>query len=147
MVRSKGAVAIPDQSDLYYTPSMQKKTPLSVRTDFQNNTSPLPRIASSLYSPAKTPKAATPKKSTNVGFKSFNPARAYRFARDSILPSYYSSSNSPTKKESSPTEISRPMEISAPTNVNPQFAHLIKPDNAHHPAQRIPEAPLPGGWV
>lgn len=30
-----------------------------------------------------------------------------------------------------------PLNISAPMNVNPQFAHLLqKPDVAHHPSQR-----------
>ncbi|KAF2461385.1 hypothetical protein BDY21DRAFT_360514 [Lineolata rhizophorae] len=34
----------------------------------------------------------------------------------------------------------RTMEISAPTNVNPQFAHLVRqPDPAHHPSARKPE--------
>lgn len=31
-------------------------------------------------------------------------------------------------------------EISYPLNVNPQFAHLVKPNLAHHPSVRRPEA-------
>jgi len=31
------------------------------------------------------------------------------------------------------------MEISSPLNVNPQFAHLVKPDLAHHPSARKPD--------
>lgn len=30
-------------------------------------------------------------------------------------------------------------EISYPLNVNPQFAHLVKPNLAHHPSVRRPE--------
>jgi hypothetical protein len=29
-----------------------------------------------------------------------------------------------------------PINISAPLNVNPNFAHLVKPNLAHHPSQR-----------
>jgi hypothetical protein len=28
------------------------------------------------------------------------------------------------------------VNISAPLNVNPNFAHLVKPNLAHHPSQR-----------
>ena len=31
------------------------------------------------------------------------------------------------------------MNISAPLNVNPQFAHLIKPELSHHPSNRRPD--------
>jgi hypothetical protein len=31
------------------------------------------------------------------------------------------------------------MNISAPLNINPQFAHLIKPELAHHPSKRQPD--------
>jgi hypothetical protein len=37
-------------------------------------------------------------------------------------------------------EAQRMPEISYPLNVNPQFAHLVKPNLAHHPSQRRPEA-------
>jgi len=30
-------------------------------------------------------------------------------------------------------------EISYPLNVNPQFAHLVKPNLAHHPSVRRPD--------
>jgi hypothetical protein len=37
-------------------------------------------------------------------------------------------------------EVPRVPEISAPLNVNPQFAHLVRPNLAHHPSIRRPEA-------
>ncbi|KAH9876069.1 hypothetical protein J1614_003948 [Plenodomus biglobosus] len=36
-------------------------------------------------------------------------------------------------------EVARMPEISYPLNVNPQFAHLVRPDLAHHPSVRRPE--------
>lgn len=89
-----------------------------------------------------------------------------RNARDSLLPSYrsqvppyprsppavagaYPASSSPvrspsnkkvTKTKTSMSEVaSSPgpsMNISAPMNVNPQFAHLVRPDMAHHPSSK-----------
>lgn len=98
----------------------------------------------------------------------FNPVRAFHNARQSFLPSYHSTSPTkpsifgrrPTSSLYSRTtsgaeplrkkfwqrpkdeEIPRVPEISYPLNVNPQFAHLVKPDLAHHPSQRRPEADL-----
>ena len=37
-------------------------------------------------------------------------------------------------------EVPHVPEISAPLNVNPQFAHLVRPNLAHHPSVRRPEA-------
>lgn len=93
----------------------------------------------------------------------FNPLHAFRNARSSVLPSYHSSS--PTKglfahrRTSSiysrstsgqtkrsfwlkrrDSDVPRVPEISGPLNVNPQFAHLVKPNLAHHPSVRRPEA-------
>ena len=46
----------------------------------------------------------------------------------------------PKKKDKASAQEMRtvaPMEISAPMNVNPQFAHLIKrPDTTYHPAKQ-----------
>lgn len=92
----------------------------------------------------------------------FSPLRAFRTARQSFLPSYHSTS--PTKpmrpassiysrttsgepakkrfwqrKQEEEEEVPRVPEISYPLNVNPQFAHLVKPNLAHHPSVRRPE--------
>jgi hypothetical protein len=91
----------------------------------------------------------------------------FRNARQSFLPSYHSASpakpffshrpsssiysratnGEPQKKkfwqrqrEEQEEETSRMPEISYPLNVNPQFAHLVKPNLAHHPSVRRPEA-------
>jgi hypothetical protein len=97
----------------------------------------------------------------------FNPIRAFRTARQSFLPSYHSqsppktnffsnrpassiysrtTSGEPSKKrfwqrqrEEQEQETARMPEISFPLNVNPQFAHLVKPNLAHHPSVRRPE--------
>ncbi|KAH8701464.1 hypothetical protein GQ44DRAFT_631622 [Phaeosphaeriaceae sp. PMI808] len=96
----------------------------------------------------------------------FGPMRAFRNARQSFLPSYHSTSptkpfsNRPAssiysrttsgepqkkrfwqrKQAQEDEEIPRVPEISYPLNVNPQFAHLVKPNLAHHPSVRRPEA-------
>jgi hypothetical protein len=93
----------------------------------------------------------------------FNPMRAFRTARQSFLPSYHSqspakptrpassiysrtTSGEPAKRrfwqrqrEEQEEETARMPEISYPLNVNPQFAHLVKPNLAHHPSVRRPE--------
>lgn len=97
----------------------------------------------------------------------FSPLNAFRNARKSFLPSYHSTSpakpsffsyrpassiysrttsGEPQKKkfwqrqrEEQEEEASRMPEISYPLNVNPQFAHLVKPNLAHHPSVRRPE--------
>ena len=95
-------------------------------------------------------------------FAAWSPARTLRNARQSILPSYHSrnfSSNTGAPSRSSSTYSrftsgepkknhkkkrtssipSVPLQISAPLNINPQFAHLVQqPDLAHHPSQRRP---------
>jgi hypothetical protein len=98
----------------------------------------------------------------------FSPLRAFRTARQSFLPSYHSqspakpsffshrpsssiysrtTSGEPARKkfwqrqrEEQEEETARMPEISYPLNVNPQFAHLVKPNLAHHPSVRRPEA-------
>ncbi|KAF2127415.1 hypothetical protein P153DRAFT_321198 [Dothidotthia symphoricarpi CBS 119687] len=97
----------------------------------------------------------------------FSPIRAFHNARQSFLPSYHSTA--PTKpsifgrrptsslysrttsgaepsrkkfwqRQKEQEEIPQVPEISYPLNVNPQFAHLVKPNLAHHPSLRRPEA-------
>ena len=133
-IRSKGAVAITDKES--EIENMGK--PSSIVTSF-------PYASSSTYSQSP--------------IKNKSPVRNFmRQARQSILPSYrsevppypkdtpvtgmYSPIKSPklTKKNSlrgsaEPTS-PPPMSISAPMNVNPQFAHLVRPDMAHHPSTR-----------
>jgi hypothetical protein len=95
----------------------------------------------------------------------FSPLRAFRTARQSFLPSYHSTSPTKPQRPASSIysrttsgepqknrkfwqrkhaqedeEIPRVPEISYPLNVNPQFAHLVKPNLAHHPSVRRPEA-------
>jgi len=111
----------------------------------------------------------SPNKENNTSHLSqfdFNPLNAFRNARQSFLPSYHSQSptkpwaNRPAsslysrttsgepqkkrfwqrKQEQEEEEIPRVPEISYPLNVNPQFAHLVKPNLAHHPSTRRPEA-------
>ncbi|KAF2736354.1 hypothetical protein EJ04DRAFT_171254 [Polyplosphaeria fusca] len=100
-----------------------------------------------------------PQKDSRFSQFNFSPARTFRNVRQSILPSYHSASpmkgighsrSSSTYSRSTSGETRRwpfskkrdsevppmPMEISAPLNVNPQFAHLVKPNLAHHPSQR-----------
>ncbi|KAH7355629.1 hypothetical protein BKA66DRAFT_516047 [Pyrenochaeta sp. MPI-SDFR-AT-0127] len=94
----------------------------------------------------------------------------FQRARTSFLPSYHSTSpanvkpsffshrpsssiysrttnGEPQKKkfwqrqrEEQEEEAAHMPEISYPLNVNPQFAHLVKPNLAHHPSVRRPEA-------
>jgi hypothetical protein len=88
--------------------------------------------------------------------------RTLRNARQSFLPSYHSTSPiksvfqshsrassaysrstsgeskyKPWRKIRPESEVPDvPMNISAPMNVNPQFAHLVRPNMAHHPSLR-----------
>lgn len=133
-IRSKGLVAITDKE--IEIESTGK--PSSIVTSF-------PYASSSQYSESP--------------IKNKSPVRNFmRQARQSILPSYrsevppypkdtpvtglYSPIKSPglTKKNSLRRNVEPstppPMSISAPMNVNPQFAHLVRPDMAHHPSTR-----------
>ena len=99
----------------------------------------------------------------------FSPISAFKSVRGSFLPSYHSTSppkpnffghrpsssiysrttfgGEPAKKkfwqrmarEEEPEVPRVPAEISGPLNINPQFAHLVKPNLAHHPSVRRPE--------
>jgi hypothetical protein len=128
-VRAKGAVAILEGEQAVEAEKLLGHTP-SIISSFP--------AGSSIYS------APTPRKSP---VKSF-----FRNARDSILPSYHSrqvnytarDAKSPSKN-SEPMSPTSPMEISAPMNINPQFAHLIKPEMAHHPSNRSPDYRRPDG--
>ncbi|OCK83629.1 hypothetical protein K432DRAFT_290686 [Lepidopterella palustris CBS 459.81] len=130
-VRSHGAVALTSQEE-------GAPKALSINTHSTGSSS----MQQSTFSPVKS----SPR-------KSFSPARTFRHARQSLLPSYHSSSplrvfhtssasdGSSTSKKSKRSSIGPrvPINISAPLNVNPQFAHLVRPDLAHHPSQRKPE--------
>jgi hypothetical protein len=111
-----------------------------------------------------SPQLASPNKESHLSQFDFSPLRAFRNARQSILPSYHSTSptkpfanrpasslysrttsGEPQKKrfwqrKQEQEEIPRVPEISYPLNVNPQFAHLVRPNLAHHPSIRRPEA-------
>jgi hypothetical protein len=101
---------------------------------------------------------ASPQKESRFDFN-FSPARTFRNARQSLLPSYHSSSPARAQPSRSSSTYSRstsgesrkwwnsrkrpdseipdmPINISAPLNVNPNFAHLVRPNLAHHPSQR-----------
>ncbi|OCL05659.1 hypothetical protein AOQ84DRAFT_93692 [Glonium stellatum] len=128
-VRSHGAVALSDQE------SAPKALSITTHTTGSSSSQ-----QSNYSSPTKSPPR-----------KHFSPARTFRNARQSLLPSYHSSSplrvfnsssdSSPNSKRSKRDSIGPrvPINISAPLNVNPQFAHLVRPDLAHHPSQRRPE--------
>ncbi|RDI85311.1 hypothetical protein Vi05172_g4693 [Venturia inaequalis] len=135
-IRSKGLVAITDREIEIESASK----PGSIVTSF-------PYAPSSHYSESP--------------IKNRSPVRnLFRQARQSILPSYRSEvppypkdtpvtgmfspvkspklakKNSLRRYDEQPTSSAPAMEISAPTNVNPQFAHLVRPDMAHHPSTR-----------
>ncbi|KAF2671264.1 hypothetical protein BT63DRAFT_211671 [Microthyrium microscopicum] len=132
-VRAKGAVAISDREVVLDIESEKHHSP-SIVSSFP--------AGSSIYS------SPAPRKSPVKAF--------FRSARDSILPSYHSRAPYPTAgaypaatyptspiKSPTKTEAESPrspqMNISAPLNINPQFAHLIKPQTAHHPSNRRPD--------
>jgi len=124
-VRAHGAVAesvLPTQQPFSGSGSFpsDKKTPtLSIR------------VPSSHYSTDDV----SPSKKSESPFKMFSPARAFRAARES-LPSYTSSRTKSAASKDEEDSHKPPMTISSPLNVNPQFAHLIKPEPARHPSQR-----------
>jgi hypothetical protein len=141
-------------------------TSLISNPDLESDTKPLSIIThhtgSSSSRTATLPQStfASPIKETSHSrLSTFSPARTFRNMRQSILPSYHSRSDanivSPTRSSSTysrwtsgepkknakkkrDSSVPRmPLQISAPLNVNQQFAHLIqRPDLAHHPSQR-----------
>lgn len=140
-IRSKGIVAITDRELEIENTSK----PGSIVTSF-------PYAPSSLYS-EKPSKSKSPvrnlfrqarrsivRRSILVSYRSEVPP----YSKDTPVTGMFSPVKSPqlTKKSSlrrydeQPSSPAPPMEISAPVNVNPQFAHLVRPDLAHHPSTR-----------
>ncbi|EON68861.1 hypothetical protein W97_08119 [Coniosporium apollinis CBS 100218] len=138
-VRSHGAVAIRNSNSTSGSPP---------RKSLSISTASIEQHTFGHHSPAfKSPI------SLRSPFKNFSPAKTFRAARDSILPSYHANmKNAPAPYASSPTsEYSQPMSkkgaresvgpripinISAPTNPNPAYAHLVRPEVAKHPSER-----------
>jgi hypothetical protein len=139
-VRSKGAVAISDREVAIETEGKAASIVSSFPT------------GSSVYS------HPSPRKSPVKAF--------FRNARESMLPSYHARAPEPytargnnsnnnesgnsrglksfsilkmKRSNPEPEDRSPILNISGPLNVNPQFAHLVKPDMAHHPSQRRPD--------
>ncbi|KAJ4357637.1 uncharacterized protein N0V89_002213 [Didymosphaeria variabile] len=177
-VRSKGAITLTEEPPMdWETDSKLKAFTISTHhTGTTNRTcSPMmrtgtpPRIGTppvDMGSPQ--PNVASPQNDHRFSQFDFNPIRAFRNARQSILPSYHSTSPAkPTlqghhrrssslysrstsgqtkrsfwlkRRDSDVPDVPHVPEISAPLNVNPQFAHLVKPNLAHHPSVRRPEA-------
>ncbi|KAF2204765.1 hypothetical protein GQ43DRAFT_121950 [Delitschia confertaspora ATCC 74209] len=152
-VRSHGAISLsttPDP-DLEATPKA-----LSINTHHTGSSSSQTHIPSpdSIFA---SPKFSPAKRESR--FSLLSPARTFRAARQSILPSYHSRSQSRASTSSSysrftsgepkankemrdkrrssvPSMPRLPLQISAPLNGNPQFAQLMRPDLAHHPSLR-----------
>jgi hypothetical protein len=172
-VRSHGAITLSEAgSDIEstYPKTLSVKTHHTGGSSFRTATPPMrmgtPPI--DMGSP-QAPYPVSPSKNEEAPSRfNFSPARTLRNARQSILPSYHSSTplKSPLKVFShsrSSSTYSRatngepfkkgwwkakrpesevpdvPLQISAPLNVNPNFAHLVKPNIAHHPSQRRAE--------
>ena len=154
-VRSKGAVAISDKEGLVENGGK----PNSIVTSFPT----LSRDPSGAYTPSQYSQASPVRKSPMRNF--VHRARdsilpSYR----SQVPPYPKSPERAPYLQSPVRNVSNPImeptaaakqaskelregdgsssprspinEISAPLNVNPQFAHLVRPDIAHHPSQR-----------
>jgi len=138
-VRSHGAVALA-LADQESGASIGKSLSINTHTTGSSSSGTVQHIEMTSPNNIKSP------------HRTFNPARTFRNARNSILPSYHSSSplrvfhSSSNSTDTSPSKNSKresigprvPINISAPLNVNPQFAHLVRPDMAHHPSHRSP---------
>ena len=156
-VRSKGAVAISDKEALiendgkphsiatsfptrsqgasgaytpsqYSQPSPVRKSPVrnfvhrardSILPSYRSQVPPYPK------SPERAPYLQSPVR--NISNQITEPTAAAKQASKELR-----------EGDGSSSPISPINEISAPLNVNPQFAHLVRPDNAHHPSQRRP---------
>jgi hypothetical protein len=171
-VRSRGAMTLSEvDSESLYDP---KHKAFTINTHHTGSSSPRSNVGGSPPMRVGTPSVdcgspqmapATHDNDPNrLSQFDFSPLRAFRNARQSILPSYHSSSptkpwtnrpassiysrttsGEPQKKrfwqrKQEEEEIPRVPEISYPLNVNPQFAHLVRPNLAHHPSVRRPEA-------
>ena len=152
------------RSHMGQSPPMRNGTPPMRMGSPPAMGAPTPRV--DCGSPQLGPQESTNRLSTFA----FSPISAFKSVRGSFLPSYHSTSpqkpgflgtrpcssiysrttygGEPAKKkfwqrmarEEEPEVPRVPAEISGPMNINPQFAHLVKPNLAHHPSVRRPEA-------
>ncbi|KAF2266620.1 hypothetical protein CC78DRAFT_577930 [Lojkania enalia] len=159
-VRSHGAISLSEHGDIEAASKAFSINTHHTGSSASRNGTPAMRVGTppiNMGSPEPSPR-----KDSRWSQFNFSPARTLRNARQSILPSYHSSSPLKATADSSSSTYSRstsgesrwwskkkressipdvpPMNISAPLNVNHNFAHLIKPDLAHHPSVRRPEA-------
>lgn len=161
-VRSHGAITLSEMGDVESDPKPHSITthhtaPSSIRTTKSGTRTGTPPL--NMGSPKPV---GSPEKDESGWASLFSPAQTLRNARQSILPSYHSSApvkgvrhsrSSSTysrstsgetkktfkwKKQKRDSSVRPPLQISAPINVNPQFAHLLKPNLAHHPSTRRP---------
>jgi hypothetical protein len=173
-VRSKGAITLTEEPPLDWETESKLKA-FTISTHHTGSTS---RTGSPLIHMSPPPRIATPpvdmgspqpppEEPNRFSQFDFNPLRAFRTGRPSVLPSYHSESPSKPmlqghhrrssslysrstsgqtkrsfwlKRTNRDSDVPHVPVISAPMNVNPQFAHLVRPNLAHHPSQRRPEA-------
>ena len=157
-IRSKGAVAISDKEGL----EENNGKPHSIVTSFQSS-QPIHRFGA--YSPSQYSQASAVRKSPVRNFmnrardsilpsyrsqvppyprspeRAANPQSPIRSVGSLIKSDTAAAklAGKELREDTSPTSPLSPrpaLNISAPLNVNPQFAHLVRPDNAHHPSQR-----------
>ncbi|KAJ4294545.1 hypothetical protein N0V90_008236 [Kalmusia sp. IMI 367209] len=169
-VRSHGAITLTEEPPVDFETESKLKA-FTISTHHTGSTtsrtgSPPMRMGTPPVDMGSPPQNFTsPRKENRFSQFDFNPLRAFRNARQSVLPSYHSTSPSKPdfqghhRRSSSlysrstsgqtkrsfwlkrrDSDVPHVPEISAPLNVNPQFAHLVKPNLAHHPSQRRPEA-------
>ncbi|KAK7190971.1 hypothetical protein DPSP01_009170 [Paraphaeosphaeria sporulosa] len=177
-VRSKGAITLTEEPPMDWETESKLKA-FTISTHHTGTTARTGSPAMRMGSPPRIgtppvdmgspqPNASSPEPNRFSQFD-FNPLRAFRTARQSVLPSYHSGSPSKPaftspghhrrssslysrstsgqtkrsfwlKRSNRDSEVPHVPEISAPLNVNPQFAHLVRPNLAHHPSVRRPEA-------
>ncbi|KAF2184422.1 hypothetical protein K469DRAFT_580000 [Zopfia rhizophila CBS 207.26] len=159
-VRSHGAITLSEAGDIESDPKAMSITTHHTGSSSSRTDTPPIRMGTPPINMSSPKNVTSPQKESRFSQFDFSPVRAFRNARQSILPSYHSSSplrvfhsrssstysrstsgeskkNKSKRRESSVPRV--PLQISAPLNVNPQFAHLVKPNLAHHPSQRRPE--------
>ncbi|KAK1908643.1 hypothetical protein P3342_009494 [Pyrenophora teres f. teres] len=162
MVRSRGAMTLHEDFETQYDPKHKAFTisthhtgSSTSRQNVYGNTPPMRMGTPPIDCGSPQLSHHSPNKENNgsgnpLSQFDFSPLRALRTARQSFLPSssIYSRTTSggePSKKfwqrqrEEQEEETARMPQISYPLNVNPQFAHLVKPNLAHHPSVRRPE--------
>ncbi|KAF2794734.1 hypothetical protein K505DRAFT_336662 [Melanomma pulvis-pyrius CBS 109.77] len=180
-VRSHGAITLSETGDRDIEVDPKHKAfSINTRSSSSLRTHSPPRIGTPPVD-MSSPELTSPQKSSRFSQFNFSPARTFRNARQSILPSYHSASplknmfgrtdaagttngNGNTHTRSSSTysrstsgesrwpsykknksknnrdsDVPHVPEISAPLNINPQFAHLVRPNLAHHPSVRRPD--------